>query len=233
MKLIFLSLLCLFVSDSFAQAPLSNPGPLSSPGPPPSTFPSHDTPPRLLQGSPVEKGVADGGWLQVYAREQATPSNPFKSPKVLSFLSMGSGAMGMDEVMDEGGDEGGGYGSDMGMSMEMDWMGGMGMDMMEGTPGTGTDSRFRAGLRRAITALKRAKTASERETLLGYVREAFETRFQETIVTRRKELAHIKKRIAELESDLQRREAAKARVVAVQLQSVQLAAEGLLEFDAP
>lgn len=133
---------------------------------------------------------------------------------------------------------GGGYGMMGEMDMEME---DMGMDegdmMMEGMMGGGMsstpspDDLFRAGLQKAILALKSTKSTTKKAVLLGYVRRAFQDRYEESIASRRSELEKIKLRVAQLESDLKRRESAKERVVEVQLQSVQLAAEGLMELN--
>ncbi len=115
---------------------------------------------------------------------------------------------------------------DMDMGMEMDVMSGM----MMGESRPTEDQLFQAGLQRAITALRIAKSENEKKQLLSYIRHAFTVRYEQTIARRRDELKKIKDRVAELESELVRREAAKSRVLEVQMQSVQLAAEGLMEI---
>ena len=77
---------------------------------------------------------------------------------------------------------------------------------------------------------EKAKSEKEREVLHGYVRTAFSDRYDKLIADRKKDLEKLKQSVARLDSDLKRREAAKDRVVQLQLQSVQLAAEGLLEL---
>ena len=132
------------------------------------------------------------------------------------------------EVRSMMGDEGGM--EMMGMEMEEDAYGG-GMGMMMGSEAPTEEDRFELGLQRAITALKAAKSEPERTALLAYVRRAFQDRYDRSILQRREELQKLKARLAKLDSDLKRREAAKSRVIEVQMQSVQLAAEGLMELD--
>ncbi|TWU49859.1 hypothetical protein [Rubripirellula reticaptiva] len=118
----------------------------------------------------------------------------------------------------------------MGMEMGMDDM--MGMDMgMGAEQKPSQDELFRANLPRAIQILKEAKTPENKSTLQGYIREAFEQRYDRMMSQRQKDIERLRNSLAELESDLKRRTAAKDRVVQLQLQSVQLAAEGLLQLD--
>lgn len=133
--------------------------------------------------------------------------NPFARPTSTGFAM----EMGMGYMEDE--------------MMEMD---DFEMDMMDDGPSP--DQVFRLGLQRAIQSLKKAKTDEESEVLRGYVRTAFSDRYDRLIASRKKDLDKLKRSVAKLESDLKRREAAKDRVVQLQLQSVQLAAEGLLEL---
>ncbi len=165
-----------------------------------------------------------------------TVPNPFDLP------SEGGGYGAMDMMMGEDmGDmmdmEEGMGGMEMGMEDEMG-MGSMGMGYgggeMYGDGGDSTspaDRRFQIGLQRAIQALRNSKSEADQKALLDFVRQAFQNRYDESIQSRRKQLNQIKERVAKLEGELKRREAAKSRVVEVQLQSVQLAAEGLLELD--
>ena len=128
----------------------------------------------------------------------------------------------------------------MGLGGGMDSMGGMGFGRMEDEMmemGMGMeytevmpDELFRHGLQRAIHSLKNAKSDKESETLRGYVRAAFSDRYDKMIADRTRDIARLKENVAKLEGDLKRREAAKERVVHLQLQSVQLAAEGLLDL---
>ena len=147
-------------------------------------------------------------------------ANPFDA-------KLSSAGMGMGEMM--GGAMGGamgGMGDDMeGMGMMSDMGMGSGMEA-----GPSPDQLFRHGLQRAIQSLKKAKTDSEREVLRGYIRIAFEGRYENLIARRKQDLERLKRSVVKLEDDLKRREAAKDRVVQLQLQSVQLAAEGLLEL---
>lgn len=119
---------------------------------------------------------------------------------------------------------------DEGYGMEMD-MGMMGMDDMGMETKPSADELFRANLPRAIQQLKKSKTPEERTALQKYIRQAFEQRYDRMMADRKQDIARLRKSLTELESDLQRRTAAKDRVVGLQLQSVQLAAEGLLELN--
>ncbi len=122
----------------------------------------------------------------------------------------------------------------MGEGMEMGYgeMGGMeemyGMGM-DASPSP--DELFRLGLQRAITALKKAKTEPEKTALQGFIRKAFSERYDRSIKRRKRDLDRLKEQIAKLEQELGRREAAKERVIQLQLESVQLASEGLLELN--
>ena len=126
-------------------------------------------------------------------------------------------------------------GMSMDMEMEMDdmmddmGMGGMGMGATSPTRSI-KEAKFRSGLQRAIAALSKSKSDDEKAVLRGHVRDAFEKRYDETMASRKKDIDRLRKSIARLESDLQRRVAAKDRVIQLQLQSVQLAAEGLLDL---
>ncbi|MCG8652303.1 MAG: hypothetical protein MI861_20855 [Pirellulales bacterium] len=108
-----------------------------------------------------------------------------------------------------------------------------GMDMMAMSGGFRRPSEediFQRGLQLAISQLRQTEKQENKNVLLGYVKKAFEERYDKSIAKRRKELQQIKNRVVQLEKNLARREAAKQRVLEVQLQSVQLAAEGLLEM---
>lgn len=154
--------------------------------------------------------------------------NPFEEkPRGGGYGMMGAGGGDMEGMM--GGME---EMTDEGMGMEMGYGMGMGDDMGMGPGGAGfsQDQQFRRGLQRAIQLLQQAKTDNEKETLRDYVREAFDDRYAKMIASRKRDLERLKRSVAKLESDLKRREAAQQRVVEVQMQSVQLAAEGLLEL---
>jgi hypothetical protein len=154
---------------------------------------------------------------------QSKVPNPFEEkPRGGGYGMMGVGGGDMEGMMgsfEEMEDE------EMGMDMVE-----MGMGMGTGGAASSQDQRFRRGLQRAIQSLQQAKTDSEKETLRGYVRDAFDDRYTKMIASRKGDLERLKRSVAKLESDLKRREAAKERVVQVQMQSVQLAAEGLLEL---
>lgn len=144
--------------------------------------------------------------------------NPFAKPAGAAMEMMGAGAefeYGMEDMMEMGG-----------MKDEMGGMAGMGMGYGQPSP----NELFRRGLQRAIHSLKKAKSDEESEALRGYVRAAFSERYDKMISGRKRDIERLKTSIAKLESDLKRRETAKERVVQLQLQSVQLAAEGLLDL---
>ena len=109
---------------------------------------------------------------------------------------------------------------------------GMGMDELD-TPEPDLEANFRRGLQRAIKMLKKSKNETSKEIIRDYIRTAFSQRYDRMIDQRKKDVERLRKSITQLENDLQRRTAAKKRVVELQLQSVQLAAEGLLEIDDP
>lgn len=118
---------------------------------------------------------------------------------------------------------------DMGMGMEMDMGGGMDMGMgMEAAPASEDVFRFR--LKSAIKRIGAAKSEQEKATLMQYTEKGLADHYDEMIVRRRKDLERLKKSLAQLETDLGRREAAKERVVKLQLQSAILASEGLLDL---
>lgn len=158
---------------------------------------------------------------------KSPPANPFKTPNARDMAEMMGGMGGMMGGMEEMSGMGGGDGMDMGeMEMEMmGMMGGMGMGI-EPDP----EIKFRQGLQRAIRALRGAKTDEERTALKGYVKTALQERYMRMIQSRRKDLENLKAKINRLEADLSRRESAAKRVIEVQMQSVELASEGLLEL---
>jgi hypothetical protein len=159
--------------------------------------------------------AAGGGGDQT--TEAKKVPNPFaQPPRRGAAMGLGGGMEGMGT----GGME------EMMADMEMDTGMGMGMEYTEILP----DELFRRGLQRAIHSLKNAKSDEEGDALRGYVRAAFSERYDKMIVDRKRDVAKLKKSIAKLEQDLKRREFAKERVVQLQLQSVQLAAEGLLDL---
>ena len=179
---------------------------------------------------PGSDSLGDGATDQPQSGKPTTKKanaipNPFESTERGSgdMMGGGMGGMGMGGMSDMGGDmvmtE---YGMDMGMGMDM-VTGGMGIGMT-------AEDAFRRGLQRAIVALGNAKSEPEKETLRQYVRQALESRYLRMIADRQREVEQLKQSVAKLESDLKRRESAKDRVIEVQMQSVQLAAEGLLQL---
>ena len=114
----------------------------------------------------------------------------------------------------------------MGGAEEME-MGGMG----GGFGSVDHESRqFRRGLEIAITMLRKENDPQKRKKLQQYVRDAFDNRYTQMITKRKKDIARLQASLQKLENDLKRRESAKSRVIELQMQSVQLAAEGILEL---
>ncbi len=147
---------------------------------------------------------------------------------------MGSGmggmmAGGMDDSMGMGMAEAGGdmYGGGMGAGD----MGGYGMDMGMGGAGVSPEERFRLALRKAISKLSSSQSDEEKATLMRYTQDALQQQYDVMIQRRRDELNRLKQSLAKLETDLQKREAAKDRVIKLQMQTVTLAAEGLLDLN--
>jgi predicted outer membrane protein len=159
--------------------------------------------------------------IRKQAATEATVQNPFEIADVMGAEGMaGMGMMGGGMEMGMMSAMGGGEGmGEMGM-------GGMGMGM-GGMPDP--NAKFRHGLQTAIRMIQLAKSEEEKTVLRNFVREAFENRYDEMLASRQKDLEELRKGIKRLEQEIQRRGAAKERVVQLQLQSVQLAAEGLLD----
>lgn len=102
---------------------------------------------------------------------------------------------------------------DMGGYDGMDEMG-MAMGMMEAAePGPDPEAEFQAGLSRAIVTLKQSKDEKKREKLRGFIRDAFEKRYDRLMAQRKKDIDRIRESLNKLQSDLQRRTEAKDRVV--------------------
>lgn len=121
---------------------------------------------------------------------------------------------------------------DMEGMMGMEASGGYGMESdMMGMGGYAPADPFQRGLQRAIEMLRKARSPTDKATLEGYIRKALEDRYAAMLQKRKKELEQLKASLAKLESDWKRRAGAKDRVVQVQMQSVQLAAEGLLDLN--
>ena len=148
-------------------------------------------------------------------RPSQVVQNPFSESAQAADVesSVGYGSMGMDLDMEEG-------------------LGGMGMGMAGGNA-PDPEERFGRGLRLAIKMLKQTEDDAQKEVIRGHIRTAFEQRYDRLIAKRKEDVQRLRDSIAQLESDLSRRIAAKTRVVELQLQSVQLAAEGLLELNVP
>lgn len=165
---------------------------------------------------------------------ETPPVNPFEAAaEAMEGGRMGMGMdMGMEMDMD-GMDEGYGMMDGGGGGPEEMMMGGMGGMMGGGMMGEyipDPEQVFQRGLQRAIRSLRNAENDEQKTALKGYIKTALEQRYTRMIDMRRKELDRLKAQISKLEQDLKRREAAKKRVVEVQMQSVELASEGLLEL---
>lgn len=156
---------------------------------------------------------------QTRSRRQRNAPKPLMNPFDPKYQA--SGGSGMMEGMDMGMDSMGGM-DDMGMGM-----GEMGMEEYAPSP----DELFRDGMARAIVALKKANSDKTKETIRGYIRSALNKRYDRQMTDRKKDITRLREAIADLERDLSRRVAAKDRVVELQLQSAQLAAEGLLDVE--
>ncbi|TWU16216.1 hypothetical protein [Allorhodopirellula heiligendammensis] len=136
---------------------------------------------------------------------------------------------------------GGGMGSMMGMdgSMMGDGYGDMGMgsmgygDMSGGSePAFSNEQLFRYRLRTAISQISDAENADEKAALLKYTQAALQEQYDAMIARRTKDLNRLQEKLTRLEEDLRKRAAAKDRVVKLQMQSVILAAEGLLDLNS-
>lgn len=116
-------------------------------------------------------------------------------------------------------------------SMDMD-ASSMGMAMMDGEPAVPDDELFRYRLRTAISQISDSESAADKAAILKYTQTALQDQYDLMIARRKKDLERLKERLAMLEADLQKRAAAKDRVVKLQMQSVILAAEGLLDLNS-
>lgn len=195
----------------------------------PAMLPAQDdakvTPPAI--------GRDSGAATRIRKKRAADAVDPFEQARLESLPRANAGdmmGMGADMGMDDGGM--GGYGMGMG-EMEMG-MGEMGMDMEMGMGASepDPDSIFRRGLQLAIAQLREAKTPAKKETLRAYLRNAFQNRYDNVMQKRQKDLDDLKKRVSDLQADLERRVAARDRVISLQMQSVELTAEGLMQIDA-
>lgn len=150
--------------------------------------------------------------------------NPFDD------LANGEGGMmggGMGGMMGMGMAEAGNYPGGYGAGMEMDSYGDMGM----GGAGVSPEENFRLALRKAISKLSSSQSDEEKASLMRYTQDALQQQYDKMIQRRRDELNRLKQSLAKLETDLQKREAAKDRVIKLQMQTVTLAAEGLLDLN--
>lgn len=155
--------------------------------------------------------------------------NPFDD------LANGEGGMmggGMGGMMAGGMDGSMGMGmAEAGGDMYGGGMGGYGMDMGMGGSGVSPEENFRLALRKAISKLSSSQSDEEKASLMRYTQDALQQQYDKMIQRRRDELNRLKQSLAKLETDLQKREAAKDRVIKLQMQTVTLAAEGLLDLN--
>lgn len=171
--------------------------------------------------APAGQEITPAGASSVQQGSNAAPDDDASRPKRRGVRDPFEGQTGMSGMM------GGGMSTGEGDMMGMEGMEGM---MMEGE-GPSPDDAFRIGLQRAIKALGKADSQEDKRALQEYVREAFADRYDKMLAGRKQDLDRLKKQIANLETDLDRRAKAKDRVIQLQLQSVQLAAEGLLDLN--
>jgi len=94
-----------------------------------------------------------------------------------------------------------------------------------------SEARFKHALSMVIEQLASAETSSAKKTLLGYAREALTERYTEQIELRRKEISRLEMRLKELKEDLAKRSARAEQVVNLQINSLELASEGLIDRD--
>lgn len=91
---------------------------------------------------------------------------------------------------------------------------------------------FQTAVRNSVQRLARAKTDAEKQKLLETVRSAFHERYQQAIAQRQGELDRLEQQLQQLRQDLERRRAAEQKIVEVQLRTVELAGEGLVELSS-
>ena len=162
-----------------------------------------------LQAQSTKDRPVANGYYQVKPASDIAASdiaNPFQTPVTLDDMDgmdMGSMSMSMGDMSDP-----------------------------HGAPAAPTaEVVFNVRLQRAIEILKSSKDAGKKKALQGFIKDAFSQRYDQMMSVRNQDITRLRKRLATLEADHQRRVAAKERVVQLQLQSVQLAAEGLLDLN--
>ena len=169
-----------------------------------------------LQAQSTKDRPVANGYYQVKPASDIAASdiaNPFQTPVTLD---------DMDDM----------DGMDMDMGMDMGSMSMGDMSDPHGAPAAPTaEVVFNVRLQRAIEILKSSKDAGKKKALQGFIKDAFSQRYDQMMSARNQDITRLRKRLATLEADHQRRVAAKERVVQLQLQSVQLAAEGLLDLN--
>jgi hypothetical protein len=155
---------------------------------------------------------------------------------------MGVPGMGSGGGMAPGGP---GMGSGGGMALGGSGMGGpgMGYDYGNGMGGMGDgpmigpdgkvismkDYRFMTGLGTLLDRLSKASSDSQIQQLKESARKAFKARYAEQLQARESKIAELEAQIADLKIEQQRRADAADRVVDLQMQSLELAAEGLMD----
>lgn len=100
-----------------------------------------------------------------------------------------------------------------------------------GSP-TSPNMLFQQAVRQTVKRLAAASTEAEKRKLLDLVRAAFNERYERAIATRQQELDELEQRLQALRADLDHRREAQEKVVDVQVRTVELAGEGLVEPEA-
>ncbi len=141
------------------------------------------------------------------------------------FPGSGGGAAGI----------GSGYPGGMGMGaggmpgMPGGGMSGGGMGGFAMSARTRKDLAFQNGLVRTLEQLKKTTDPEEKKVLLQYARDAFSKRYQEQLKERATTIESLERKLNQLKEDHKRRADATERIVDLQMKSLDLVAEGLLD----
>ena len=167
---------------------------------------------QALQSDPAPSGMEGGVVLGGYG--SATPA----------VGGIGYGGMDMygGETYGSGGYGGGGYGSPPG-----EYGGGYG-----GEGQLSPSQLFQQAIQVAVMRLAQAESDAQKQKLLEVVRGAFNERYEQAIARRQQQLEQLEKQLQQLREDLERRRSAQQKVVEVQLRTVELAGEGLVELSS-
>lgn len=93
------------------------------------------------------------------------------------------------------------------------------------------EQRFQLGIRRVVKSLEQAETEEEKERLLELGRKGLELQYQRKLNERKAELEKLRRQLEQLETDYGRRVQAMPRIIDLQLESLKLASEGLLNLE--